>query len=194
VFLRHDARQIQQEESHRSRAAVELIPLMDCVKSRTSSFGRNWVARGHHLHRTDCSNHIDASCRCVSYITAPPTYGLYVCVGALFVCVAESCQARNIPEWGTTVFPSHRTAFTSHVIAPPTCASILFVFVCIAESCQARNIPEWGTKIFSPLCVCMRPNTAEELGGFMKYAIALTRAHLMVRSRRVKQLCSCLLQ
>lgn len=49
-----------------------------------------------------------------------------------------------------------------------------------AESCQARNIPEWGGKIFSPLCVCMRPDTPEELGGFMKYAIALTRAHLMV--------------
>jgi hypothetical protein len=27
----------------------------------------------------------------------------------------------------------------------------------------------------------MKPNTPEELGGFMKYAIALTRAHLMVR-------------
>ncbi|KAF6265515.1 phycocyanobilin ferredoxin oxidoreductase-like protein [Scenedesmus sp. NREL 46B-D3] len=49
----------------------------------------------------------------------------------------------------------------------------------LPESCQARNIPEWGGKIFSPLCVCMRPDTPEELGGFMKYAIALTRAHLM---------------
>uniref|UniRef100_A0A383VNQ6 Phycocyanobilin:ferredoxin oxidoreductase n=1 Tax=Tetradesmus obliquus TaxID=3088 RepID=A0A383VNQ6_TETOB len=49
----------------------------------------------------------------------------------------------------------------------------------LPESCQARNIPEWGAQIFSSLCVCMKPNTPEELGGFMKYAIALTRAHLM---------------
>lgn len=43
----------------------------------------------------------------------------------------------------------------------------------------SRTIPEWGKQIFSPLCVCIRPQTTEELTGFVKYSIALTRAHLL---------------
>lgn len=36
-----------------------------------------------------------------------------------------------------------------------------------------RTVPEWGKAIFSEFCVCVRPNTPEELGSFLKYAIAL---------------------
>eukprot|EP00878_Enallax_costatus_P036046 GHUV01040331.1.p1 GENE.GHUV01040331.1~~GHUV01040331.1.p1 ORF type:complete len:122 (+),score=13.34 GHUV01040331.1:245-610(+) len=50
----------------------------------------------------------------------------------------------------------------------------------IADSCKERKIPDWGKQIFSPLCVCIKPEAPEELAGFMKYAVALTRAHLMV--------------
>jgi hypothetical protein len=48
------------------------------------------------------------------------------------------------------------------------------------ESVHDRKIPEWGKSIFSSQCVCIRPSEPEELAGFMKYAVALTRAHLMV--------------
>jgi hypothetical protein len=47
-------------------------------------------------------------------------------------------------------------------------------------SSEGRSIPAWGSAIFSPLCLCITPKTPEELSGFMKYAVALTRAHLMV--------------
>lgn len=50
----------------------------------------------------------------------------------------------------------------------------------LTDAANQRAIPEWGTSIFSPLCVCIRPQNAEELAGFMKYAVALTRAHIMV--------------
>eukprot|EP00798_Chlamydomonas_sp_ICE-L_P016547 gene16547-22776_t len=43
-----------------------------------------------------------------------------------------------------------------------------------------RAIPEWGQNIFSPLCVCMRPKDGEEFAGFMKYAVGLHRAHMML--------------
>eukprot|EP00955_Chlamydomonas_euryale_P061936 358234-Chlamydomonas_euryale.AAC.9 len=43
-----------------------------------------------------------------------------------------------------------------------------------------RRIPEWGAAIFSPLCVCMTPGDGQELAGFIKYAVALHRAHLML--------------
>lgn len=46
-------------------------------------------------------------------------------------------------------------------------------------SSEGRNIPAWGSAIFSPLCLCITPKTPEELSGFMKYAVALTRAHLL---------------
>lgn len=48
------------------------------------------------------------------------------------------------------------------------------------ESVHDRKIPEWGKSIFSSQCVCIRPSEPEELAGFMKYAVALTRAHIMV--------------
>lgn len=50
-----------------------------------------------------------------------------------------------------------------------------------------RRIPEWGKAIFSPLCVCITPEDGEELSGFMKYAVALHRAHLMLS--RLLQVC-----
>lgn len=40
-----------------------------------------------------------------------------------------------------------------------------------------RSIPEWVTAIFSQLCVLMRPQTPEEVGAFLKYAIALCAFH-----------------
>jgi len=40
-----------------------------------------------------------------------------------------------------------------------------------------RHMPDWGTEIFSPACVCVRPGSAEELLGFLKYSTALHRAH-----------------
>ena len=45
---------------------------------------------------------------------------------------------------------------------------------------QRRKIPEWGAQIFSPLAVVFTPSGADELAGFVKYAIALTHAHLLV--------------
>lgn len=49
------------------------------------------------------------------------------------------------------------------------------------EPATSRAVPEWGKAIFSPLAVCMRPSSEEGLAGFIKYCVALTRAHLMVR-------------
>lgn len=40
-----------------------------------------------------------------------------------------------------------------------------------------RVIPEWGKDIFSPLCVCMRPSSPEDVGTFIKYALALFDFH-----------------
>jgi hypothetical protein len=50
----------------------------------------------------------------------------------------------------------------------------------LPEPATSRSIPDWGKAIFSPLAVCMRPTTPEGLAGFIKYCIALTRAHIMV--------------
>jgi len=44
---------------------------------------------------------------------------------------------------------------------------------------QRRAVPEWGAAIFSDRCVCITPSSTDELLGFIKYAVALTRAHLM---------------
>ena len=43
-----------------------------------------------------------------------------------------------------------------------------------------RSIPEWGAAIFSPLCVIVRPDSSEEVGRFLKYALALTQLHVQV--------------
>lgn len=44
-----------------------------------------------------------------------------------------------------------------------------------------RSIPPWGQAIFSPCCVIMRPQGGEDLGRFLKYALALTQMHVQVR-------------
>lgn len=41
-----------------------------------------------------------------------------------------------------------------------------------------RSIPDWGKDIFSPLCVCIRPSGSEDVGRFMKYALALCDFHI----------------
>jgi hypothetical protein len=43
-----------------------------------------------------------------------------------------------------------------------------------------REVPEWGRAIFSPLCVIMRPTSADELGRFLKYTLALNQMHVQV--------------
>ncbi|EFN55495.1 hypothetical protein CHLNCDRAFT_23364, partial [Chlorella variabilis] len=43
-----------------------------------------------------------------------------------------------------------------------------------------RSIPEWGAAIFSPLCVIVRPDSSEEVGRFLKYALALTQLHVQI--------------
>ena len=43
-----------------------------------------------------------------------------------------------------------------------------------------RAVPQWGKEIFSDLCIIMRPSKPEEVANFIKYAIALTQAHLQV--------------
>jgi phycocyanobilin:ferredoxin oxidoreductase len=43
-----------------------------------------------------------------------------------------------------------------------------------------RSIPPWGQAIFSPCCVIMRPQGGEDLGRFLKYALALTQLHVQV--------------
>lgn len=43
-----------------------------------------------------------------------------------------------------------------------------------------RGVPAWGEAIFSQFCVCMRPTSAEELGSFLKYAVALSDFHLQM--------------
>ncbi|KAJ9522471.1 hypothetical protein QJQ45_008231 [Haematococcus lacustris] len=48
---------------------------------------------------------------------------------------------------------------------------------------ENRSIPEWGSRIFSPACVCLRPDSKQQLVGFMKYALALHRAHLDLAQR-----------
>ncbi|GIL51368.1 hypothetical protein Vafri_7374 [Volvox africanus] len=42
----------------------------------------------------------------------------------------------------------------------------------------ARSIPDWGVSTFSPLALCIKPSTPEELAAFAKYAVALHRAYL----------------
>jgi len=43
-----------------------------------------------------------------------------------------------------------------------------------------RMIPDWGAAIFSPLCVCMRPSSSQEVAAFLKYAIALSSFHVQM--------------
>lgn len=43
-----------------------------------------------------------------------------------------------------------------------------------------RAVPQWGKEIFSDLCIIMRPSKPAEVANFIKYAIALTQAHLQV--------------
>ena len=50
----------------------------------------------------------------------------------------------------------------------------------LTDPTNQRSVPEWGKNIFSPLCVCLRPSDGAELAGFMKYALALHRAHLVL--------------
>lgn len=67
------------------------------------------------------------------------------------------------------------------------------LYSCFAESLlssEGRSIPAWGSAIFSPLCLCITPKTPEELSGFMKYAVALTRAHLMVSLQHLSHACT----
>ncbi|KAI8463970.1 MAG: ferredoxin-dependent bilin reductase-domain-containing protein [Monoraphidium minutum] len=52
----------------------------------------------------------------------------------------------------------------------------------LPEPAASRAVPDWGKAIFSPLAVCFRPQSAEGLAGFVKYCVALTRAHLMYAS------------
>jgi hypothetical protein len=52
----------------------------------------------------------------------------------------------------------------------------------LTDPSNQRKVPEWGKAIFSPLCVCMAPKDGKELAGFMKYAVALQRAHIMLAS------------
>ena len=52
----------------------------------------------------------------------------------------------------------------------------------LTDPSNQRQVPEWGKAIFSPLCVCMTPKDGLELAGFMKYAVALQRAHIMLAS------------
>lgn len=52
----------------------------------------------------------------------------------------------------------------------------------LTDPSNQRKVPEWGKAIFSPLCVCMTPKDGRELAGFMKYAVALLRAHIMLAS------------
>lgn len=47
------------------------------------------------------------------------------------------------------------------------------------DAAASRRVPDWGKAIFSDRCVCIRPDTPEQLQGFVRYAIALTRAHLL---------------
>ena len=42
-----------------------------------------------------------------------------------------------------------------------------------------REVPDWGRQIFSAGCLCLRPSGPEQLAGFVKYAIALHRAHIL---------------
>lgn len=52
-----------------------------------------------------------------------------------------------------------------------------------------RSIPEWGRAIFSPLCVIVRPQGGEELGRFLKYALALNQLHVQVGALVEEQQC-----
>lgn len=56
----------------------------------------------------------------------------------------------------------------------------------LEEPATSRRVPEWGQAIFSPLAVCMTPESPEGLTGFLNYCVALTRAHIMV-GRRAKR-------
>lgn len=43
-----------------------------------------------------------------------------------------------------------------------------------------RGVPDWGRAIFSPLCIIVRPQSGDELGRFLKYALALTQMHVQI--------------
>ena len=46
-----------------------------------------------------------------------------------------------------------------------------------------RAVPPWGKEIFSDLCIIIRPSSQEELANSIKYAIALTQAHLQISNQ-----------
>lgn len=50
----------------------------------------------------------------------------------------------------------------------------------LTDADNARRVPEWGQNIFSPACVCIRPTSADDVAGFLRYAVALHRAHMML--------------
>jgi hypothetical protein len=39
----------------------------------------------------------------------------------------------------------------------------------LTDAKSQRRIPDWGDRIFSPACVCIRPQSAEELAGFLRW-------------------------
>ncbi len=84
-------------------------------------------------------------------------------------------------EWPVTS-PSH--LFTTNLYLHPTSLSPSFQETFLEDPGTSRAVPDWGKAIFSPLAVCMRPNTDAALAGFIQYCIALTRAHLMVGGPR----------
>jgi hypothetical protein len=89
-------------------------------------------------------------------------------------------------DWVHGVLKSHQTlpclvpklSTTTHFPAHPPCPRRQEAF--LPDPGTSRAVPDWGRAIFSPLAVCMRPDSDQALAGFIKYCVALTRAHLMV--------------
>eukprot|EP00889_Picochlorum_renovo_P003251 jgi/Picre1/30281/NNA_005645.t1 len=67
---------------------------------------------------------------------------------------------------------------TSNLTLPPLYAKSVQSLQDTYNVATNRGIPDWGRDIFSPLCILLRPTSPEDMGGFLKYTLALINFHL----------------
>ena len=92
------------------------------------------------------------------------------------IFLTDPSNQRNIPEWGRAIFSPLCVCMTPMVRGLG--ASILFSIV--LSICFIMTLPIWTTQPDPFLHLTFPPKDGEELAGFMKYVVALHRAHLML--------------
>lgn len=99
---------------------------------------------------------IDLPLLCLDLVVAPG--------GRVTLCIIDAC-----PVTKNLTLPAHYME---------TMQELQQMY--LTDPSNQRQVPEWGKAIFSPQCICMTPKSHEELAGFLKYSIALHRAHLLL--------------